>query len=158
MLKRSFFNRSFVLLLVYTSLLALYVFKMVEKGFFDANIQELEALLGQTAISIKMFLIIISIVFSIIALYVAFFLSKFLVLIFMEEGVVSVADVFVAKSTTLVVNLVALLLLVPLSPHFQFAVNMLGVLMMYGLSLRRQGNIRTALLFCLPFVTDILIR
>lgn len=117
----------------------------------------MEVLLGQTPLAIKLFLMVISIAFSIISLLVEYFLSKFLVLLFLEAGIVSLNDVVIAKSVTLVIHLVALLLKLSPSPLFQFVVNALGIVIMYGLSIKRQGNKATALLFCLPFTLDILV-
>ncbi|HEL1218377.1 hypothetical protein [Streptococcus equi] len=150
------FNRNLSWLIAYVLLLSCYVFILVDGGFLKNSVQELEALLGQTSLAIKLFLMVISIAFSVISLLVEYFLSKFLVLLFIEAGIVSLNDVLTAKSVTLVIHLSALLLKLSPSPLFQFVVNALGIVIMYGLSIKRQGNKATALLFCLPFTLDIL--
>lgn len=61
------FNRNLSWLIAYVLLLSCYVFILVDGGFLKNSVQELEALLGQTSLAIKLFLMVISIAFSVIS-------------------------------------------------------------------------------------------
>lgn len=156
MKKNSFINQ-ILWLLCYVSLLLLYVFELSKSDFFKVSIQDLEKIFGQTTLNIRLFLIIISVVFSVISLLVEYFLSKFLVLLFVKAGTVSFIDVIIAKLVVLVINFFALLLMLPVTSFCQFLINTLGIFIMYLLSIKQQGKKVTAILFCLPFIADILI-
>ena len=94
MKKNSFIHQA-LWLLCYVSLLLFYVFELSKNDFFKASIQDLEKILGPTTLDIRLFLIIISVVFSVISLLIEYFLSKFLVLLFIQNGTVSfIAGVF----------------------------------------------------------------
>jgi hypothetical protein len=156
-LKKNSFIHQALLLLCYVSLLLFYVFELSKNDFFKASIQDLEKILGPTTLDIRLFLIIISVVFSVISLLIEYFLSKFLVLLFIQNGTVSFIDVIISKLVVIIINFFALLLMLPVSSLYQFLINALGILIMYLLSVKRQGRKVTAILFCLPFMVDILI-
>ncbi|HHU65140.1 hypothetical protein [Streptococcus sp.] len=156
MKKNSFIHQA-LWLLCYVSLLLFYVFELSKNDFFKASIQDLEKILGPTTLDIRLFLIIISVVFSVISLLIEYFLSKFLVLLFIQNGTVSFIDVIISKLVVIIINFFALLLMLPVSSLYQFLINALGILIMYLLSVKRQGRKVTAILFCLPFMVDILI-
>jgi hypothetical protein len=156
-LKKNSFIHQALWLLCYVSLLLFYVFELSKNDFFKASIQDLEKILGPTTLDIRLFLIIISVVFSVISLLIEYFLSKFLVLLFIQNGTVSFIDVIISKLVVIIINFFALLLMLPVSSLYQFLINALGILIMYLLSVKRQGRKVTAILFCLPFMVDILI-